>query len=81
MTSQTERLLDETLMLSQEGRRELIDWLWETADRFVDPKEEEAWTNEIERRTGEVRTGGVKTIPWCGTMRQITEGADEPGVS
>lgn len=71
MNQETEKLLLEALQLPPEARAALAGHLIESLDEEVDEGVEAAWSAEIARRTEELETGKVRTVPWAEARRQI----------
>lgn len=61
MSSTVENLEAEALRLSAVERAQLVERLIASLD--IDPKVEEAWAAEVERRNAEIETGAVALIP------------------
>lgn len=57
-------LFKQACQLSEKGRAELAGLLLESLEAAADPAVEQAWANEIERRTAELDAGMVSTVPW-----------------
>ena len=57
-------ILREALALPTDTRAALVDSLLDSLDSTVDPQAEELWELEILRRTKELDSGSVKTVPW-----------------
>ena len=50
--------------LSTDERRQLLNTLWERLGPEIDQRFEEAWQQEIDRRTDELDAGTAEMIPW-----------------
>jgi putative addiction module component (TIGR02574 family) len=72
MTEEVAELLKKALALPPEARAALAGSLLESLDEAVDASAEEAWSQEIARRIGELDSGKVKPIPWAEARRQIS---------
>ena len=72
MTEEVSELLKRALALPVEARAALAGSLLESLEDTVDASVEEAWSQEIARRIGELDSGKVKPIPWAEARRQIT---------
>lgn len=71
MTEEVSELLKKALALPPEARAALAGSLLESLEDSVDASAEEAWSQEIARRIGELDSGKVKPIPWAEARRQI----------
>jgi putative addiction module component (TIGR02574 family) len=72
MTQQASELLQKALSLSEEERAELAGSLIESLDRTADEAAEAAWNHEIARRTADLDSGKVKTVPWEAVRAKIS---------
>jgi len=72
MTEEVSELLKKALALPAEARAALAGSLLDSLDDTVDVSVEEAWSEEIARRIGELDSGKVKPIPWAEARRQIS---------
>ena len=70
MTQETQELLQKALALADNERAELAGQLINSLDTNIDPDVDEAWQHEVVRRSNEVRSGKVKTIPWSEVRRK-----------
>lgn len=61
MSSTVEALEEEALQLSPAERALLVERLIASLD--MDPKVEQAWAAEVERREGEIESSGVSMLP------------------
>lgn len=68
-----EAVIEQALKLSVEERAELVARLVESLDgpAAADPGREAAWTDVIDRRLQEARSGQVKMIPADEAMAQV----------
>jgi putative addiction module component (TIGR02574 family) len=64
MSRKLDKVLREALELEQEDRAKLAAHLIDSLDPGVDEGVEEAWAQEIRRRSAEIDSGAAKTIPW-----------------
>ena len=71
MNTQTQRVLEEALGLSEEDRADLAASLIESLDATVDPSVEEAWRVEVERRLHELDSGRAQTVPWTEVRAEL----------
>jgi putative addiction module component (TIGR02574 family) len=58
-------ILRDALALPVDARAALIDSLVDSLDTTVDPHAEQLWEQEILRRTKELDSGSLKTVPWA----------------
>ena len=78
LSKKERRLVAEALKLPSEARAALAGKLLDNLDEGVDEDAEEAWSKEIGRRVGELKTGAVKTLPWSEVRRAILHPANPP---
>jgi putative addiction module component (TIGR02574 family) len=64
MAANKDDIFRTALELSEADRADLIGALIDSLDSEVEAGVEEAWRVEIERRSKELDTGAVKSIPW-----------------
>jgi putative addiction module component (TIGR02574 family) len=64
-------VLADALRLDPDGRAEVAAELLVSLDGPDDPDAEAAWAAEIERRVGEIESGGVKLEDWEDVKRRI----------
>jgi putative addiction module component (TIGR02574 family) len=64
MNRSAAEILREALSLPMDARAALINSLLDSLDSTVDPHSEELWEQEILKRTKELDSGSVKTVPW-----------------
>ena len=64
MSRDAAEILRDALALPQDARAALVDSLVDSLDSTVDPHAQELWEREILRRTKELDSGIVKTVPW-----------------
>jgi putative addiction module component (TIGR02574 family) len=64
MSRDAAEILRDALALPMDTRAALVDSLLDSLDSTVDPHTEELWEREILRRTKELDSGIVKTVPW-----------------
>lgn len=69
MSSTVEALEAEALQLPAAERARLIDRLITSLD--VDPKVEEAWAEEVERRHAQIENGTVSLLPGPETLASL----------
>jgi len=60
----TRQLFREALELDQQDRVDLVKLLIDSLDPATEQDVEEAWVQEIERRTAALDAGTAETIPW-----------------
>jgi len=66
-------VLKEALALQPEARADLAASLLESLDEAVDEGSAPAWREEIERRTAELGSGKVRTLPWPDVGRLLRQ--------
>lgn len=71
MTEEVAELLKKAMALPAEARAALAGSLLESLEDTLDRSDEEAWSQEIARRIGELDSGKVKPVPWAEARRQI----------
>ena len=64
MTDLARNVLRDALALDEKDRAALAGVLLESLDSEQDEGVEEAWAAEIRRRTAELNSGEVETVPW-----------------
>jgi putative addiction module component (TIGR02574 family) len=64
MAASRDDIFQKALSLQEADRAELIGILIRSLDSDVEEGVEEAWRIEIERRSKEIESGAVQTIPW-----------------
>ena len=64
MARSARELFEEAMRLDPEERATLMRLLIETLEGELDEGVEDAWRVEIERRTAELDSGAVETVPW-----------------
>jgi len=64
MARSARELFDEAMRLDAQERATLIRLLFEALDAETEEGVEDAWRVEIERRTAELDSGSIETIPW-----------------
>ena len=64
MTISRDSAFQEALELEPHDRAELATLLIDSLDPETERDVEEAWMREIDRRTAEVDSGAVQSIPW-----------------
>jgi putative addiction module component (TIGR02574 family) len=57
------RIEEEVRSLSTAEKESLLRVLWEELDGPADPDVEAAWLEEVRRRSDEIESGAVKSIP------------------
>ena len=62
--SDFQSILSSASQLPIDERLDLIDALWQTVPEEALPPLSVEWLAEIQRRSAEIDTGNVKTIPW-----------------
>ena len=70
MSQTTEELLNAALGLSDDDRLELVEALLASLQTTDQPPFDEAWREIVRRRSAELRSGKVKTVPWEEVKRQ-----------
>ena len=70
MTHDAQKLLQKALTLPDNERAELAGNLIASLDTVTDPDADAAWQQEIARRSEEIQTGRVKTVPWEAVQRK-----------
>lgn len=73
MTRAAEKILSEALELEESDRATLAGLLIESLDDEPDEDWEEAWAAEIQRRTAQLDSGEVSTIPWEEVRARLLE--------
>ena len=68
------RILDEALRLPAEARAAIADSLLDSLDTVVDPNVEEAWREEIRKRTKDIDSGLTNLVPWSDARKAILGG-------
>ena len=79
MKLKLEKLTMELLALPAKSRVFLVDKLVESLDEAPDPKVEQAWLEEAERRWKEIEVGKVTCIPVEQVMRKAYSGLKKCG--
>ena len=74
MTETAADLLKKALSLDEADRAALAHALIESLDGEPDPGAEEAWKAEIQRRTAELDSGSVETVPWSEVRERLRRG-------
>jgi putative addiction module component (TIGR02574 family) len=69
----TDQVMKAALELSERDRAKLAEELLASLDGPADRPLDEAWIQEIERRSQELRSGKVNPIPAKEAMRQLRE--------
>ena len=69
MSNKIEILEAEALKLSADERARLVERLIASLD--IDPKVEEAWAAEVERRHAELESGAVSPLPGPETLAKL----------
>jgi putative addiction module component (TIGR02574 family) len=64
MTQEAHELLQKALALPDEERAELAGNLIASLDATVDQDVDAAWQQEVVRRSRDVQSGEVDTVPW-----------------
>jgi putative addiction module component (TIGR02574 family) len=64
MAASRDDIFQKALSLQESDRAELIGILIRSLDSDVEEGVEEAWRIEIERRSNEIESGAVQSIPW-----------------
>ena len=64
MAASRDDIFQKALSLQESDRAELIGILIRSLDSDVEEGVEEAWRIEIERRSKEIESGAVQSIPW-----------------
>jgi putative addiction module component (TIGR02574 family) len=64
MTQEAHELLQKALALSDEERAELAGNLIASLDATVEQDVDAAWQQEVVRRSRDVQSGEVDTVPW-----------------
>jgi putative addiction module component (TIGR02574 family) len=64
MAANKDEIFRTALGLSEAERADLVEALLDSLDAAVETGVEEAWRAEIERRSQELETGAVQSIPW-----------------
>jgi len=58
-------LFEEAMRLGPEERATLVRLLIDALDAKSEEGTEDAWRAEVERRTAELDSGAVETVPWA----------------
>jgi putative addiction module component (TIGR02574 family) len=74
MAASKDEILRTALGLSEADRADLIGALIDSLDSEVEAGVEEAWRTEIERRSRELETGAVQSIPWDIVRQRLARG-------
>jgi putative addiction module component (TIGR02574 family) len=61
----------EVRSLSKAEKEALLRVLWEELDGPADPEVEAAWLREVSRRSAEIDSGGVQTVPADEVFRRL----------
>ncbi len=64
MTDKSKRILEEAFSLSDDEKIEVVEKLLNSVELSEDELIDEAWRNEIMRRSKEIELGTVKTLSW-----------------
>jgi putative addiction module component (TIGR02574 family) len=72
MAATKEDIFRTALALSVVERADLIGALIESLDGGVEADVEAAWQAEIERRSSELESGAVQSIPWSVVRQRLT---------
>lgn len=73
MSLTTEQLLKATLALPEEERLEFLEALTASLEEPGRPPLDESWRAVIQRRSVELRSGKVNTVPWSVVKQQARE--------
>ena len=73
------KLFEEAMRLGPQDRAELAGLLIESLDPESDEGVEQAWLAEVDRRTAELDSGGVQTIPWEELRARVYGRSGDPG--
>lgn len=71
----TEQLLQATLALPEEDRLEFLEAIAQSLESPDKPPIDESWRAIIQRRSEEVHSGTVQTVPWAEVKKQAWEQA------
>ncbi len=75
MSTTTEQLLNATLALPEEDRLEFLEALTASLEVPGKPPLDESWRAVIHRRSTELRSGKVASVPWSVVKQQARENA------
>ena len=64
--------MNQALQLSESERLELAEALYESLEGPADADAEQAWSEEIARRTKELDAGSTQSMPWVEARKRIT---------
>ena len=70
-----EQVLDAALELADADRLELIEALIDSVQAPGHPPFDESWLEVIRRRSAELASGSIATVPWAEVKRQAREAA------
>lgn len=65
MAKSARELFEEAMRLGPEERATLVRLLIDALDAKSEEGTEDAWRAEVERRTAELDSGAVETVPWA----------------
>ena len=78
MTQLAADVLAQALCLPEQERGDVATRLIESLDSVTDADAETAWSEEIQKRIDELRSGAVKPLTWEKARGQIMDESDEP---
>lgn len=73
MSPNAESLLEAALALPDRDRLEIAEALSASVQSANQPPFDESWKAIIQRRSQEIESGDVETIPWSEVKRQVRE--------
>jgi putative addiction module component (TIGR02574 family) len=74
MAASKDDIFRNALGLPEAERADLIGALIDSLDAEVEPGVEEAWRVEIARRSAELESGAVQSIPWDVVRQRLARG-------
>ena len=75
MTTDAEQVLSAALGLPDDDRLELVEALIVSFQSPDGPPFDESWREVVRRRSAELQSGRVSTVPWAEVKRQAREAA------
>jgi putative addiction module component (TIGR02574 family) len=75
MSAVNVQLLEATLALPEEDRLEFLEAISQSLQQPGLPPLDESWRSVIQKRSEEIRSGKVNTVPWSTVKQQAREQA------
>ncbi|HSV44963.1 MAG TPA: addiction module protein [Ramlibacter sp.] len=72
MNARIDHLLDEALSLAPDERSALVVALLDSLDGEDEATVSGAWADEVRRRKAQLRSGGIKPVPWAEARARLS---------